>query len=135
MPRQGKIGRYVTVTIAVAFASLCPAGQTTIHVPADKSTIQAAIDAAVSGDTVAVAAGTYLENIDFKGKAIKVVSDSGSASTTIDGNGVGPAVSFHNAEGPGSILQGFTVTNGYSAVGNSGGGVSILGASPKILSN
>ena len=135
MAWQGKVGRSISATLAVAFVSLSAAGQTTIHVPAGKATIQAAIDAAAPGDTIAVAAGTYLENIDFKGKAIAVVSDSGPASTTIDGNRVGPVVSFHTGEGAASILQGFTIKNGSSAAGNSGGGVSVLAASPKILGN
>ena len=34
-------------------------GQATIHVPADHSTIAAAIAAAANGDTIVIAAGTY----------------------------------------------------------------------------
>jgi len=44
----------------------------TIHVPADYPTIQEAINTSVNGDTVLVAPGTYVENIDFVGKAIIV---------------------------------------------------------------
>jgi serine protease len=43
-----------------------------LHVPADFPTIQAAINAAANADTVRVAAGTYVENITFSGKAITV---------------------------------------------------------------
>ena len=48
---------------------------------ADFSTIQEAIDAAVDGDAVLVAPGTYTgdgnRDIDFKGKAITVRSENG----------------------------------------------------------
>src|SRR5262245_56785108 len=65
-----------------------------IRVPADHPTIQAAITAASSGDTVQVAAGTYVENLNFLGKAIRVVSEQGPAVTIIDGNRAGPVVTF-----------------------------------------
>ncbi len=56
----------------------------TVHVPVDKPSIQAAIDAAATGDTVLVAPGTYLENINFHGKAITVISEQGPSVTTIE---------------------------------------------------
>jgi len=68
----------VRSSIIQALIILCPlvADAATIHVPADYGTIQEAIDAAVGGDTVLVAPGTYVENIDFLGKAITLKSSS-----------------------------------------------------------
>lgn len=93
--------------------TLSTAAQTTHHVPADFATIQAAIAAAANGDTVLVAPGTYVEELDYLGKAITVASESG-ADVTILSN-VNSAVSFVNGEGPGSILRGFTVTGNNSS--------------------
>lgn len=45
-----------------------------IHVSAYFPTIQQAIDTANNGDTVLVSPGTYLGNINFKGKNITVAS-------------------------------------------------------------
>ncbi len=62
-----------------------PTLATTIHVPADYTTIQGAIDAAVDGDLVLVAPRTYVENIDFLGKEITLQSAGGADVTIIDG--------------------------------------------------
>jgi len=56
------------------------AAQTTIRVPADQPTIQAGIGAALAGDKVLVAPGTYAERITFSGKAITVASEMGLSS-------------------------------------------------------
>ena len=53
----------------------------TINVPADHATIQSAIDAANNGDSILVAPGTYVENINFKGKDITVTSSDGPEVT------------------------------------------------------
>lgn len=84
----------------------------TIHVPDDFGTIQGAIDHASSNDTIIVKPGTYMENIDFTGKAVAVRSEQGPGFTSIDGNQLESVVTFSSGEGSGSILQGFTVTNG-----------------------
>ena len=65
----------------------------TYYVPDHFSAIQDAIasPAVVDGDTIIVRAGTYVENINFFGKAITVQSESGPEKTVIDGkNGVNP---------------------------------------------
>ncbi len=114
--------------------------QNTINVPADQPTIQAAITLAQSGDTVLVAPGTYLENIDFLGKAITVTSSDGPATTIVDGGGNGPVATFKTNEGAGSVLNGLTLRNGvpsqvFPILGTSGGGILILSSSPAITNN
>ena len=66
----------------------------TINVPADYSTIQAAINAAINGDTIAVNSGTYNENIVIN-KNIKLIGNY--LSVVIDGQGKGPAIRIEGA--------------------------------------
>lgn len=110
-----------------------------INVPADRATIQGAIDQAQDGDAIVVAPGTYRENLDFKGKAISVTSSGGAESTIIDGSYAGPVVSFTSGEGRSSVLDGFTLRNGDSTWELSpqgfGGGVYISSSSPVIRNN
>ena len=87
-----------------------------IRVPADEPAIQRAIAAATNGDTVQVAPGTYVENLNFLGKSIRITSEQGPGVTIIDGNGSGPVVTFGTAEGRQSVLNGFTVRNGKNSV-------------------
>lgn len=107
--------------------------QTTIRVPINVPTIQAAIVAAQDGDTVLVAPGTYFENIDFLGKAILVASESGPNVTVIDGGNVDSAVKFQSEETVASVLRGFTIQHG--GVTNFGGGILMLRSSPRITGN
>jgi hypothetical protein len=112
------------------------AGAVVIRVPADQPTIQAAINAASNGDTVQVAPGTYVERVNFVGKAIRVIGEQGPQVTIIDANHAGPVVTFASGEGLQSVLSGFTVRNGnasFSAL--RGGGINIENSSPTVIGN
>ncbi len=97
--------------------------------------IQEAIASAADGDEIIVAPGTYVENLDFLGKAITVESAAGPEQTIIDGGAAGPGqspvvVSFVQDEDQASVLHGFTVTG---ASNNSGfGGIRCVDSSPTI---
>jgi len=113
--------------------------QTTINVPADAATIQAGIIAASNGDTVLVAPGTYVENIDFFGKAVTVTSSGGPSVTTIDGGQKGIVVNFTNGETRASVINGFTITDDApplpTQVTFSTDGIFVGNANPTITNN
>lgn len=104
-----KLGLLTTLLMIMIPVVTLPA---VIHVPADYATIQQAINAAVDGDNVVVAPGTYMENIDFLGKDLVLESSGGPAVTTIDGGGMESVASFVHGEGRATVIRGFTITNG-----------------------
>jgi len=81
------------------------------------TTIQQGIDFAGEGHTIIVAEGTYVENIEFRGRNLTVRSAAPTdpavvAHTVIDGNQQGPVVTFAGTETDTCMLSGFTITNG-----------------------
>ena len=129
LPRVSLIALFLVV-----LSSASVRAQNIISVPTNQPTIQAAINAANNGDTVLVAPGTYVENINFSGKAIAVTSSGGSLVTTIDGGANGSVVTFNHAETSDAKLDGFTIRNGFLN-GGIGGGILITAASPTISNN
>ncbi len=110
----------IGLPVILAAIVLCPLRlrADTLFVPADFETIQSAIDAASDGDVVLVAAGTYLEQIDFLGKALTVESESDAEATIIDGDpdrlGVagGSVVTLAADDVFAAVLEGFTLRGG-----------------------
>jgi hypothetical protein len=83
-----------------------------------KKTIQAGINASVSGDTVLVANGTYsgFGNVllTFAGRLITLRSENGPQYCSIDGGGGDTTmIEFLDGEGPTAVLDGFTITHSY----------------------
>lgn len=88
-----------------------PGGNT--EVPGDYATIQDAIDDVIGGTVILVHHGTYNENINFNGKAVRVKSVSGAYITEIHGvSSTAAVVIFGSGENQGSVLEGFTITGG-----------------------
>jgi len=59
------------------------ASPTTIYVPDDYTTIQAAVDAANPGDTIIVRASTYTENVDVNKEHLTIQSENGAEVTVV----------------------------------------------------
>ncbi|MCK5851798.1 hypothetical protein KAH27_02105 [bacterium] len=82
---------------------------------------QSAINVAGTDHTVLVAEGTYLPNQELSITTdIKVKSIAGAATTIIDGDDSHRCVRLNNS---GAVLDGFTLTRGYTYYGHPGGGV------------
>lgn len=124
----------------LALGLLCSlASADTLNVPGDYGKIMDAINNAQTGDTILVAPGYYLENVDFLGKDISLISSDGPEVTTINGLNKGSVVKFISNETSASLLQGFTLTGGSGTYDNTygevGGGIYGLKASPRIVGN
>ena len=80
--------------------------------------IQKAVDDANDGVTIFVRDGTYTGvgnyNIDTNGKAVKVRSEAGPEDCIIDCESNGRAFVFQSGESATTVLDGFTIINGYA---------------------
>ncbi|MBN1764872.1 MAG: S8 family serine peptidase [Sedimentisphaerales bacterium] len=107
-----------------------------LHVPGQYATIQAAVDAALPGETVWVADGIYTGpgnyDIDFLGKAITVRSENGADNCIVDAQNMGRVFLFQNSETSDTVLDGFTITGGWSGSYSYGGAIFCKLAGPII---
>ncbi|MCK5851117.1 MAG: hypothetical protein KAH23_09400 [Kiritimatiellae bacterium] len=108
--------RIITICIVTALGLMSARGAV-INVPADYPTIQAAITAAASNDTVQVEAGTYYENVFLK-PGIALLG-AGPDTTTIHGNYSWRVITVAGCNKV--EVEGFTITGGVS--GDLGGGI------------
>lgn len=92
----------------------------------DYTSIQAAVNASAPGDTILVRPGIYLENIEFNGTDLIVVSENPSdwetvKQTVIKAKISQPVVTFSGMETSACRLEGFTIQDGFSV--EHGGGI------------
>ena len=75
----------------------------------DYTSIQAAIDAATTGDEVVLQPGIYNETFDYQGKGLVVRSAEGPLTTRIDRNGASGIVVNANGTPNGTRLEGIGI--------------------------
>ena len=122
----------VSVTVGILFGTLLlwvnastldASAQSTIVVPRDYPTIQAAIENATDGDTIRIWNGTYYENIVVN-KSVSLIGNS-THGTVIDGSGSGDVVVLAK---DGASISGVTIRNS----GSGGCGVKVLAGNCSI---
>ncbi len=82
--------------------------------PDDYETIQAAVDAASSGDTIIVRDGTYIENIGVN-RSLTIQSENGPDSTIVRAED--PGYDVFNVTADPVAISGFTAEGETGAVG------------------
>lgn len=105
----------------------------TIRVSEGRATIQEALDAAQSGDTVLVEPGTYMENIVWPAtQGLILIGEQGPGETIIDGDSAGSVIAILLTVDTTTVITGFTIRNGAS---ERGGGIYLSTASPLVTGN
>ncbi len=107
------------VLVALAYVLLPSVGRpVTIRVPLDQPTIQAGINAAMSGDTVLVSCGTYYEHAIRLKDAVVVRSETGIPDcATVHGEDLDTVFDAAGGLNRSALVQGFTITRGRAPVG------------------
>ncbi len=141
---------FAAIAVFLSVVLTAPAAGTTHVVHPDGSgdfpTIQAAVNAAVAGDVVALSAGVFSgpgnRDIDLLAKAISVESLSGDPATCIldlQASAVDPHRGFFicSGESPATRVAGLTIQRGYLVAGQDerGGALLICGYSNPTIEN
>lgn len=128
--------RFVIALAALGLGASIVAAQNTLLVPSQHPTIQAAINAAVGGDTVLISDGTYMgagnRALTLGGRAITIRSESGNrAACIIDCQNAARFATF--SAGDTAVIESVTIRNGRSLTGNGGALLLNAGSTPTIL--
>ncbi|MEO7717704.1 MAG: Ig-like domain-containing protein [Capsulimonas sp.] len=138
-PGRRLIRRALTATGCFALVSVgVAASATTRTVPTDLPTIQAAVNASATGDTVNVIPGTYTIAGDFNvtlgSKNLTIQSTGGAAVTVLDNSGGSRAnqkCSFiiNGGQNRSTVIKGFTIKN---SVRDTGGAIAIIDSAATV---
>jgi hypothetical protein len=110
------------------------AGASTIRVPDDQPTIQAAIGAAAYGDTVRVAPGVYYENV-IMANGVWLMSDGGEGVTIVDAGYLGTVIRGTGLDSNTAVV-GFTIRHGVAPwTDPQGGGLRFTNSSLRVEDN
>jgi hypothetical protein len=109
-----------------------PALAAVLNVPGTFPTIQSAINAAVDGDEIVVAPGTYTGLIDLGSKALTIRSSGAPGSVVLNGADDGPVVTSTGATGGTVRLTGLVIRDGLLQSGH-GAGVRVTGSAVEIV--
>lgn len=139
---SGRTARALAIALGAWLgANVISANAATRHVPTEYSTIQAAIDASVSGDTILVAPGTYRgvgnREIQFRGQDVVLIGTGGAAATILDCETAGRGFDIRAMETRAAVIRGFTIKNGRATLptwpGGFAGGISCRGHSDPTI--
>jgi predicted outer membrane repeat protein len=102
------------LTIPFSVLSLTAiAGSAVINVPADYTTIQAAVNAASNGDEILVSPGNYAGPIVFADLSITIRATGLAAETIVEGTGTCHVIMcYGNDQNDDVVLEGLTITGG-----------------------
>ncbi len=129
------VGMFIPLTASAATYVVNPAGT------GDFPTIQAAINAATTGDIIELTDGIYTgggnRDVNYSGKLVTVRSQSGDSTACIidcQGSSGDPHIGFYfySGEGPTAKLKNITIINGFSDMLYAPLAIYISGASPTI---
>jgi hypothetical protein len=132
------------ITLAVLLVSLAPRLQAATYSvnpegSGDFATIQQAINASSDGDSVELSDGVFTGpgncDLDFGGKQIVVLSQSGNATRCIidcqgSPSSLHSGFRFHSGEDTLSVVRDINITGGYDVFG---GAINCIESSPKIV--
>ncbi|PWB49243.1 MAG: hypothetical protein C3F06_14855 [Candidatus Methanoperedenaceae archaeon] len=127
------ISRNIIILICLILFTAGSATASTLNVGKDQAytTIQSAIDAAKTGDTILVNEGIYIENPVINTNGISILGNN-KENTIIDGNNKNSGIRIDEVDNV--VISGFTIKNGGGAASEAAG-VTIYMGNGNTVSN